>query len=873
MAYIEWRRGEDEIAVRIQNKDVPWGNVAVEAGGEVAGVTKPGKPAEVVVDPDGIHRKAVKAVKDAWGSSPDKEKGVIVELGSRALFFINGRYEGELNHGAHRIDKLPADLKKELRVYHPTVVLVDAAETWLAFKMHELPTADDQSVSVFAQLAFKLVDPAVFFMNVMKSRENYGEAELRRALFQPLRAGIEQFARGRTGQDLVAASDQARQDLLVAIEGSTRNLLGRIGFEIVDVNVFQTEAALEAAARYAREQRREARQELADDKADDKVAGEEADWEHDKGERAHERSTRTAAQTEDHRRHDAEVNLDNREWQADHDQRSDNRELDDRRRRIDTWSRFAEEMIRKNVLDKTHSLQELDRLAQVAQDFKQLGVLRDEEWQDFQRDVDWKHLEQQWSDVDRKADRALDEGEAAEDRKQRAEIARRQRRTVLTKLDETLANEVTQLKMKEAASIDQLKLELARKRIEEQLGHDRVDEEARQELQRLVYRGKRQQQELDHGVAEQRLTFDERIAELKHALGTQRLRYEAEVSALQAEITLAAVDEAEAANLLARVQQDGASQQLDHDLDLAARKFEAALKMRAQTVDQQLDEQTRTADAARKAKLDDAKADADADAYADERDLDLLGRKQQLDRDAKWDKLERLKELAEIDKGIDDAELNRDLARKQADLDELKTQQQHETGLKKLEVDKDIKRMEAEVEALRVKATMGADQLEAVEGMEDARVEAHKAKARGDQRDYERQIEAERRDELRKDSADRDRVMQDMLDRQERAAKDAAERLERVALGGMDNTRRAGESAAQREADERARDENLMRERIDDLKDGRSEAIGAIKDVAQEKVTSPTVQVRSGGGAPCHSCGTAVTVSQPLCPNCGQPLK
>jgi len=512
--YIQWRRCKGELACRVQREDMPWCILAPEKDQEAFGIAEPGKPGGAAEDSMGSERTDVNGGKGAGGTSPDKERGVIIETGNRAMFFVHGRLTGELSQGAHPLAELRG-MARGLRGHRPTVVLVAVDETWLEFRLLDQLTADKQRIDIFLRLSFKITRPQNFFLNLMKSRERYEEAELRRAIFLPLKSCVDEFVRGQDAHVLAAVSDPTRQALLLAIKGNCRTLLERIGLDIVAVNLFLSEADMVEESRRGAEQQCEP---LRDDG-----------------------------------------------------------EQDAHGRRIDVWSRVAEDMIRHELLDKRHELHELDSLEQLALGYRRLGALRDEEWRDFQRGVDWKHLQQEWEDCARSREHADRLNE--EERDHRAETAHRQRRTILEKLDETMAHELEFLRSEQSDSIDLLKLDLGCRAIEEQLGEDRVQEEARRKLELLIF-GAQLQLQINDEKRGGELKFDGRIAMLRRALETQQLKYEAGVVALLAEVTLAARDRVEAENLVNEIKVRDETQTLDRQSVLAATELEFALEKR-----------------------------------------------------------------------------------------------------------------------------------------------------------------------------------------------------------------------------------------------------------------------------------------------------
>ena len=876
MAYIEWRRGEGVVACRLDRGVIPTGDrvasVAADGGGT-------GRPETVVVDPDGLLRKGVKAVKNLGGTAPALEKGVFVEMGTRALFFANGRYEGELAQGAYRLDKIERILEKQLHVYHPVVVLLDAAETWIDFEVRGKRTKDLQEADVFLQLALQLTDPELFLANVMKGADAFTETDLRVRLFQPLAQGVEQFVASRDGDELALITDQTRDLMLAVLQGSCRDVLAAMGFDLVRVNVFSTEVALDEvrkdnAARRARE-----RAELAYDMAQAGVDAERLAWGLQQSRDEYRRRKAQEDEERQQKRGDAEDDLEDRDWQADFGDRSDARDLTDARRRIDMWARFADETLRKEVLEKGHVLELQEQLAKIHQEYRQLGVIRDEEWRKFQEEVDWAHLEADWDRQDRLATR--------EDKE---EQQRRQRKHILVLLDMKLAKELQQTQLRDSSDITRLKLELARHQIEEKLELDKVEERARHELSHVLFEGQRDEGARDQELAEQALSFQQRTEGMKRVLQSDELKHEAEVNQLQTEIVLAAMDREEAVNLLAKIKQDGEKGAVSHGLEITALKLAAALQRRDDEFQQGLKERE---DAARLGdEINVAAADAEAQAEwsaAEVRhriETATLERKRaelQMEIGAahenKLNKLTILQKLSEIDEAMEQADHRRkmdlkeldhrhDLDRRGAELDKTRVTLEHEAGIKRAETEVRIRELETEERLNEVRATMSPEQLDALLGNEQARIASYGVeqkiemiacleKANADMKAARAAGDVRYQEVLREQQSTFDKF----FDKHSTDMNRAMDTVKEVSMKAMEETRRTAEAGFGKTHGDADKLADLQERRVDDAKEARTEAVGAVVGTARpaEKETVLTA---------CKQCGHPMQSDDVFCSKC-----
>ncbi len=884
MAYIEWRRGEGVLACRVDRGKIPLGDMASDVSAD-GGDTGP--DAKLVVDPDGLHRKGIKWVQDLGGTAPKKEKGVFVEMGSRALFFINGRFEGELGEGAYRLDRIERVLEKQLHVYHPVVVLLDAGETWLGIEIKNKATADAQSADVYLQLALQLVDPQLFFANLMKGDGEYTEVALRRDLWPSIAAGVENYVKSKSAAELETITDHHRDELLIHLQRSCRQVLSAMGFDLLRLNVFSTEMALRNVQRQAAEERERNRAVLAEEKADAELDDEKTAWELDRSWEVYFQRKAEYEAEEGRRREREEALLEKQTWQDGHDQGVAEQKLSATRRKIDMHARFMDELLRQNVLEEHHTHELRQQLGQMEQEYRQLMEIRAQEWADFEREIGFKKLQQQWEDLDR----AAEGKERAEVRELEAEQARRQRAHLLTRLDRQLAKELASDELRDSAELAALKLDLAREQIEQKLDRDTVEARAGQALRQVLFEGKRDAAAQDQSLEEQQLENKSRSDELKRAMDRTALEHEAALETLHGEVALAASDHQAALNLLQEVKLAGESDALEHEIQVAAKRFEAAMGERTQTFDRDQHEKTVEAATSRDIATADSGAQADSTDHAErlriERERDELEGLANLKNDEKDRKLDRLDRLADIDNKISQADHERDLAkdaqRHAQELEQQKAEQDHETERLRLANQKREKELAADTEIARIRREMTPEQLDALLGNEGARIASYKleekeaiieilrnsqaqlaaAKADGDQRYAE---------ELDKQRASYDRLFTD----QRADAKEYAHMLKDLAAKGIDGAVAAGAAAVAGQQAAAAQVQGTQAAGQQAEGDALREGMGHLADVKRESVTekhstAQTTHVHHSY-PPCPHCNSTPAVQQKLCPNCGQPL-
>jgi len=884
MAYIWWRRGKGVLACRVERDRIPLGDRAADLSESGTGAVRPDG---VVVDPDGPHRKVGHVAGRAFGTAPSKEKGVFVEMGSRALFFVNGRYEGELTQGAYRLDRIERMLEKQLHVYHPVVVLMDAGETTMEFKFRGKRSRDLQDVDLFLQVALQLTDPEMFYANVMKGEEQYLEIDLRDRLYESLASAVEQFVASRDGKELSAVTDHLRDLLLSVAQGSCRDRLASMGFDLLRIDVLKTSVEVDEIRK-----RNAARRMRETAETDDAYLQLEVDA--DKAElllratrqRYDERKTQLAL--------DRGIELEEGEEalvtdvaRADLEHRREVHDLDVLKDRIDLWARFADETLRKEILKKNHVEELRLQLEEVKRQYDRMRVIGEEEWRKFNQDIDWARLEESWEREERQADHDAKVAERG-----------REREHILTILDMKLARELEQETLRNAGEIHRLKLKLAREQIQEQLGLDKVEQRAKQELSQILFEGRRQEVAQDQQEAETRFDYDTRIAGMKQALNAKVLRHEVEVHQIQTEIALAAVDRQEAVNLLAQVVRRGNKQAQDDRLSMEARETQSQIDRRRAEASFDLEQQGAEDRANRESRLAARKAEMDAGLYAAEArhragllkleserlqvqaSLDAFERRGVIEDEAKKREVSRLAQVVAIGE-------ERKKSKRAHEISMTALRQEHQLDLKRLanelriaeiEGEKEIElgRQDVEKHIATEEGSMGADQIEARRGLENARIADYQA--RGSQREVtrEREIaERERRDARERDERTREdaRRREDAM-REDMRVRDA--RDERIIGAVAAEVRMAGQGASVREREEREREVATTRAHADDLQRVHGKALDTVAGVKRESVTEQhrvEHHTHVNQSAPlCPRCQGEIDLAQGACAECGRKL-
>ena len=717
MAYVYWARGKGEVARWIMRGDIPWGDEVLELN-QLGMVENPDDP--VVVRPDGKHRQAWKALKDAGGKASRKQRGVFVGQGSKALFFINGALVGQLRPGGHRLDAVPDHLADKLSVFSPQVLLVDLGETWLDFDLGGFHSADNQDVRAWVQIALVIQDAEIFLAT---------EGNLREELRERVVDTLTNYVRERDAADLDTPSAELRKDLLLKIEAEIGDILQRSGMSVVAVNAFRTHGKLEErqreAARWRRETLAELDRRLLDEEVRDRMYAVDRSIEEKQRKRlAAAKAEEEARQAEQQEANEfaawlaKEKRLDDKDRQAILDARSRRQTLENRQSQIDFWARAASQTLDAEILEKSHIAELKDRLAKMSQDYRKKTKLLDEDWRRFERDVDWAELQDQWED----AEHQWQGKDRAEQLELKTEQNQRMRSQILDLLDMRLAQEVAWARMEKRHELQELALDLNgrldAKKISQKTANQRLSELARQELDELLFTGKREAwsreaeaevEDLDHeqAITTIRLEFEGQLKAMKAEMGKADLRVEAEMKALAADVLTAALDEQLARNLVAEAEKEGARSLAEIEESIKDLQSEANLERDDRAKQQQL-------------------RWADEDYQRKQRELndniELRRSEIELQHDAQM--LEMNRELAELEAvtklnaQIDDEKFRRDQEAKQNDLNwrlaeeklandyqlaQLKSQQDAALAMAREQKEVEITRINSDVEKERIR--------------------------------------------------------------------------------------------------------------------------------------------------------------------------
>jgi hypothetical protein len=165
------------------------------------------------------------------------KKGLIVESGTKAIFFVNGAYSGILEPGRYDMGGMLQRIKDLFNHKTTTAVLMDAGDVELEFSVADLATRDPIKLVAECSLVVHLDSATQFFENLMKGRQNYPLPELKTFLEGELRNCLVEFVGLRSVQEL-SANLAFKQQMEQGVAQHLAKTFDRKGLGFVQVRIF-----------------------------------------------------------------------------------------------------------------------------------------------------------------------------------------------------------------------------------------------------------------------------------------------------------------------------------------------------------------------------------------------------------------------------------------------------------------------------------------------------------------------------------------------------------------------------------------------------------------------------------------------------------
>jgi RNA polymerase subunit RPABC4/transcription elongation factor Spt4 len=161
--------------------------------------------------------------------------GVIVEFGTKALLFVDGRLAQTLDAGRYvEFIGLGKNLPKGTTVQnHVVVALVSAGDTELSQTAVNIYTKDNIKLQARIDYVVRLKDPAAFYENVMKGKEETTDEDLRRLLGPELTNAASEVSRAKSSEDFIGMTAAVKQEAEVSAINHMNKTFARSGLEFV----------------------------------------------------------------------------------------------------------------------------------------------------------------------------------------------------------------------------------------------------------------------------------------------------------------------------------------------------------------------------------------------------------------------------------------------------------------------------------------------------------------------------------------------------------------------------------------------------------------------------------------------------------------
>jgi len=163
-------------------------------------------------------------------------KGLTVEHGTKAMLFINGALADTLMPGKYDMGGISDKLKNFDLTRAATAVLVDAGDVRLDFKVTEIRTKDPVKIDVSCNFVAQLSDPNLFFVNMMKGRQNYSISDLKSFLFDEVRNALREAISRKAAMEL-STDLGLKKEFEVQVETHLKTTYQRNGLSFIQ---FQT---------------------------------------------------------------------------------------------------------------------------------------------------------------------------------------------------------------------------------------------------------------------------------------------------------------------------------------------------------------------------------------------------------------------------------------------------------------------------------------------------------------------------------------------------------------------------------------------------------------------------------------------------------
>lgn len=165
------------------------------------------------------------------------KKDIIIDPGTKALFFQDGKFCTELSAGYYKLEGFFERIKKFLNIAIPmSIVIVDAADVELQMSVGELFTKEDQVIEVDMRMVFQLEKPELFFVNLLKGKDKYSRQELESFLIDEVKNVLQESLKSKSIEELYG-NLELKRGLEQSIESKMKVTLERTGLRAIQLRV------------------------------------------------------------------------------------------------------------------------------------------------------------------------------------------------------------------------------------------------------------------------------------------------------------------------------------------------------------------------------------------------------------------------------------------------------------------------------------------------------------------------------------------------------------------------------------------------------------------------------------------------------------
>lgn len=201
-------------------------------------------------------------VGDHWALTPDAlaakiepgdlkgmlTKGLIVEEGTRALFFQRGKFKGELPPGKHNVGGLLQRINTFDLATPTSVILVYARDVEMELTAEGLFTQENQTIGVKCRLVMRVEEPELFSGNLLKGRSQLKIEDLKLFLSDEAKNVLQSSLSSHSVKELYGNA-QLKKEIEDDLQQGLQITMERNGLTIIQLRFLDFQGAAYEAIR------------------------------------------------------------------------------------------------------------------------------------------------------------------------------------------------------------------------------------------------------------------------------------------------------------------------------------------------------------------------------------------------------------------------------------------------------------------------------------------------------------------------------------------------------------------------------------------------------------------------------------------------